>query len=89
MASLKQLEANRNNGRLSHGPTTEIGKAESAQNSFKTGLYAKALIIRGERQEISTPSTPNITNATNPKASKSATCLIASSASLGSSAAMT
>src|SRR3974390_2558772 len=51
MASLRQLEANRNNAQHSTGPITEAGKAESSNNSFKTGLYAKALIIRGEKQE--------------------------------------
>jgi hypothetical protein len=39
---------NRANAQKSSGPKTELGKAVSSQNSFKHGLYSKAIIIPGE-----------------------------------------
>jgi hypothetical protein len=39
---------NRANAQKSSGPKTEQGKATSSQNSFKHGLYSKAVIIPGE-----------------------------------------
>ena len=39
---------NRANAQKSTGPKTEQGKAASSQNSFKHGLYSKAVIIPGE-----------------------------------------
>jgi hypothetical protein len=39
---------NRANAQKSSGPKTEQGKAVSSQNSFKHGLYSKAVIIPGE-----------------------------------------
>jgi hypothetical protein len=39
---------NRANAKKSSGPKTEQGKAISSQNSFKHGLYSKAIIIPGE-----------------------------------------
>ncbi len=41
-------DINRANSQHSTGPTTSIGKARSAQNSFKHGLYSQDLIIQGE-----------------------------------------
>jgi hypothetical protein len=39
---------NRANAQKSSGPKTELGKAVSSQNSFKHGLYSKAIVIPGE-----------------------------------------
>jgi hypothetical protein len=39
---------NRANAQKSSGPKTEQGKAVSSQNSFKHGLYSKAIVIPGE-----------------------------------------
>ena len=39
---------NRVNAQKSTGPKSEQGKAASSQNSFKHGLYSKALLIPGE-----------------------------------------
>ncbi len=43
-----RADVNRANSQHSTGPTTSIGKARSAQNSFKHGLYSQDLIIQGE-----------------------------------------
>jgi hypothetical protein len=51
MASLKQIEANRRNAEKSTGPSTPAGKTPSSMNALKTGLYAKSLIIKGEKLE--------------------------------------
>jgi len=48
MPSRKQIEANRRNAQKSTGPVTAEGKAACAMNAFKTGLYAKSLVIPGE-----------------------------------------
>jgi len=48
MASLKQLEANRENAKRSTGPKSQAGKARSRLNSRKHGLTAKMLVIVGE-----------------------------------------
>ncbi len=46
--SVKRATANRANAQKSTGPKTEQGKAVCSQNSFKHGLYSKAIIIPGE-----------------------------------------
>ncbi len=43
-----RADVNRANSQHSTGPTSSIGKARSAQNSFKHGLYSKQLILPGE-----------------------------------------
>src|SRR5690242_9109115 len=48
MSTPKQIAANRLNARKSTGPRTLDGKAASAANSLKTGLYARSRIIAGE-----------------------------------------
>ncbi len=47
-AAVSRTAANRVNAQKSTGPKTEQGKAVSSQNSFKHGLYSKAIIIPGE-----------------------------------------
>lgn len=44
MTSLRQIEANRRNARLSTGPVTDEGKHRSRQNAVRHGLTAETLI---------------------------------------------
>jgi len=44
MTSLRQIEANRRNARLSTGPTTEDGKKKSRRNAVRHGLTAETVI---------------------------------------------
>lgn len=48
MATLRQIEANRNNALLSTGPKTPEGKAAVRFNALKTGIHAAERIIPGE-----------------------------------------
>ena len=45
MSSLRQIEANRRNARLSTGPVTEEGKAKSRRNALRHGLAAETVIV--------------------------------------------
>jgi hypothetical protein len=44
MTSLRQIEANRRNARLSTGPVSEEGKRRSRQNAVRHGLTAETVI---------------------------------------------
>lgn len=44
MSSLRQIEANRRNARLSTGPVTEQGKEKSRRNALRHGLTAETVI---------------------------------------------
>jgi hypothetical protein len=44
MTSIRQIEANRRNARLSTGPVTEAGKNRSKQNAVRHGLAAETVI---------------------------------------------
>ena len=48
MATPAQVAANQANSQLSTGPKSPVTKARSSRNSFKHGLYAKALVLPGE-----------------------------------------
>lgn len=50
MTSLKQLEANRKNAKLSTGPATPAGKQVAALNSRKHGLLSKEVLVKGEQE---------------------------------------
>jgi len=46
--SIKRIEANRRNARLSTGPKSSAGKFRSSRNSLKHGLEARRHLIIGE-----------------------------------------
>jgi hypothetical protein len=48
MASAAQAAASRVNGALSHGPTSESGKATSSLNALKTGLTGRTVLLPSE-----------------------------------------
>lgn len=48
MATPAQIHANRANAAQSTGPRTAAGKARSALNSIKHGLYARDVVLPGE-----------------------------------------
>src|SRR6266496_2467012 len=49
MATEKQTAANRANAQRSTGPTTDDGKANSALNALKSGIYAQSLLLPEEK----------------------------------------
>ncbi len=51
MATEAQLEANRNNAKLSTGPRTAEGKQRASQNATTHGLYSKSVVLRNENRE--------------------------------------
>jgi hypothetical protein len=51
MSTENQIEANRLNAQKCTGPNTEAGKARSAQNALKTGIYSKAEVLITESRE--------------------------------------
>src|SRR5215831_11066183 len=51
MSSVRQIEANRRNARLSTGPATEEGKRRSRQNAVRHGLTAETVITALEDAE--------------------------------------
>ncbi len=48
MASAAQVTASRVNGALSHGPTSDEGKATSSLNALKTGLTGRTVLLPSE-----------------------------------------
>ena len=48
MATAAQVTASRANGALSHGPTSEEGKANSSRNALKTGLTGRTVLLPSE-----------------------------------------
>ena len=50
MATLKQIEANRLNGKKAKGKKTIWGKIQSSKNALKHGLLAESVLIVGENK---------------------------------------
>ena len=48
MASAAQVAASRINGALSHGPTSDTGKATSSLNALRTGLTGRTVLLPSE-----------------------------------------
>jgi hypothetical protein len=48
----KQIQANRERAKKSTGPRTPEGKARSARNALKHGMYAEALLIFGDNERL-------------------------------------
>jgi len=51
MASLKQIEANKLNGKKAKGKKTIWGKIRSSKNALKHGLHAESILIVGENRQ--------------------------------------
>jgi hypothetical protein len=51
MPTDKQTAANRRNAQSSTGPLSPEGKARSARNALKTGIYAESLLLPDEKLE--------------------------------------
>jgi len=50
--SLQKLSANRKNAQLSTGPKTELGKAKSALNAVKHGIFTKECLKNISDEEL-------------------------------------
>ena len=50
--SLQKLSANRRNAQLSTGPKTEVGKAKSALNAVKHGIFTKEYLKNISDEEL-------------------------------------
>ena len=51
MSTVSQIHANRRNSQKSTGPRSAEGKAVSAKNAIKHGLFAQEAVITGENRE--------------------------------------
>ena len=51
MATIRQIEANKRNAQSSNGPKTDEGKAITAKNALKHGLFAVDTILPGENAQ--------------------------------------
>ena len=51
MATESQINANRENAKLSSGPQTAEGKAKSSRNNTKFGLFATSNCVQPEEKE--------------------------------------
>jgi len=75
MTSLRQIEANRRNARLSSGPITEEGKKRSRQNALRHGLTAETVIDALEEPRTMRPlSLPSLPTTTRKQPSKENSC---------------
>ena len=55
MSSQRQIDANRENAKNSHGPTTPEGKQRSSRNSTKHGFTGQSLILSPEQNDLYKP----------------------------------
>ncbi len=51
MSTLRRIQSSRENGKLSHGPTTDAGKQASATNSLRHGMLAQTVVLTGESKD--------------------------------------
>src|SRR3954468_14684737 len=51
MTTLRQIESNRRNSKLSSGPRTELGKQMSRANSVTHGLSGAGVVLPAEEEE--------------------------------------
>jgi hypothetical protein len=52
MATISQLNANRENAQFSTGPRTEAGKANSSRNRITLGLYTRADFVQPHERDL-------------------------------------
>ena len=52
MATLRQIDAARRNGRLSRGPVTPERKARSSRNALKHGMHSSAVVLNTEDSSL-------------------------------------
>ena len=64
--SQKKIDANRKNAQKSTGPKTKEGKAKSAMNSIKYGIYSDQFLIKGEKKEDLDEYSNDLINWLNP-----------------------
>ena len=64
--SQKQIDANQRNAQKSTGPKTKEGKAKSAMNSIKYGIYSDQFLIKGEKKEDLDEYSNDLINWLNP-----------------------
>ena len=70
MSSAAQAAASRFNGALSHGPTSEEGKATSSLNALTTGLTGRTVLLPPSMPRSMRPISPNSANAISPWATR-------------------
>ena len=64
MATEAQIDANRENAKASTGPRTEEGKAKSARNNYRFGLFATNNCVQPrKRKNTTTSATASGTNS--------------------------
>ena len=75
MATMKQIDANRQNAKKSTGPKTAAGKAKVSSNAVKHGLLAQAALLPREDEEAFTSFADDLLAELQPVGTKE--CLLA------------
>ncbi len=52
MATISQIDANRQNAQFSTGPVTETGRAASSRNALTLGLYTRSDYVKPDERDI-------------------------------------